>query len=548
MLDVMAVPRPGEVFAGKYLIERMVGSGKNSLVFVAQHSVTGKRFAIEWVAPKADYARHDALIDEDDTSTPADIACVSNVETSEVRDAAELVSEADDYDTSAQQVVGHFRHPNVLEVYDVGEAAGSLYTVMEWSEGESLEARIARTGPMSIADACQLLVPCMRGLHEAHSTGIVHRDLKPSNIFLCQASRSGAEVAKVLDFELASEGSGSGDTSAVVLWRGARVSKPYYRAPEQLGGLPVDRRADVYGFGAIMYEALTGRPPFAPVSYSNGSERTSRGNPALQSRSERLPRGADAIVGRAMARDVAKRFQTLHELADAFEALSSPGPYAPSPGPYPPEPSSASHEHFDSETAFEARTTFPPDGVYVPYPHGHFAGSSRMSGPTALLAVGALCFVGLIGFMAYEEWSSRRGEYLRSIELSSSVAPPHETPLASIAGVHVPQPAVEAPLPRGLDPELQAEPEAEQPTAAVETPPSREERPARATRPSSLRASPGQPSARVVERDPSIDRPRPPAQNLIPRPPAAAARDSRPSSPTPPQSNEPADLLPMHLM
>jgi serine/threonine protein kinase len=318
MPDVTALPRPGDVFAGKYLIERVIGSGKNSLVFAAQHCVTGKRFAIEWLLERSAHARHEALIDDDaDTPVAAMSGEAARLSSDQGRDAEDLVSEAHDLESSPQ-VVGHFRHPNVLEVYDVGEAAGSLYTVMEWSDGESLEARLARTGPMSLADASELLVPCMRGMHEAHCAGILHRDLKPANIFLCQASRSGPPVAKVLDFELAAASSQPSDASALVTLRGATDSKPYYRAPEQIRGRDVDQRADVYAFGAILYEVLTGRPPFAPVRYKRDEPPQTAG---LHGRTDKLPPGADRLVGRAMARDVSRRFQTLAELADAVEAL-----------------------------------------------------------------------------------------------------------------------------------------------------------------------------------------------------------------------------------
>jgi serine/threonine protein kinase len=159
MPDVTALPRPGDVFAGKYLIERVIGSGKNSLVFAAQHCVTGKRFAIEWLLQRSAHARHEALID-DDACEPAAIGGEpARVASDEVRDAGDLVSEAHDLEPSPQ-VVGHFRHPNVLEVYDVGEASGSLYTVMEWSDGESLEACLARC-------SCRVCAACTKRMPRA---------------------------------------------------------------------------------------------------------------------------------------------------------------------------------------------------------------------------------------------------------------------------------------------------------------------------------------------------------------------------------------------
>jgi Protein kinase domain len=174
----------------------------------------------------------------------------------------------------------------------------------------------------------------MRGMHEAHAAGIVHRDLKPSNIFVCQTSRSSPPVAKVLDFELATATSEPSDASALASLRGATDSKPYYRAPEQISGREVDRRADVYAFGAILYEVLTGRPPFAPVRYKRAEPPQTAG---LHGRTDKLPPGADKLVGRAMARDVSRRFQTLAEFADAIEALvRSPAPFSPRTLPGPP--------------------------------------------------------------------------------------------------------------------------------------------------------------------------------------------------------------------
>jgi serine/threonine-protein kinase len=316
MPDVTALPQPGDIFAGKYLIERLIGSGKTCLVFGARHHVTGKLFAIRWLLPTEEATRHDAVIEEEEREGDDDEESVS--------DAEEFLSD-DAHDagrpSSEHQVVGHFRHPNVLEVYDVGEEAGSLYTVMDWAEGEALDARLLRTGPLPIAEACRLLIPCMRGMHAAHAAGIVHRDLKPSNIFVYHATPSAPETVKVLDFEVASSAPVGEGAAAIVAHTGDLARQPYYRAPEQLGGLPTDHRVDVYAFGAMLYEVLSGRPPFAPTRADRPvSEISSAYSLSLQHGAQHLPRGADAIVARAMARDVEQRFQSLGELADALEA------------------------------------------------------------------------------------------------------------------------------------------------------------------------------------------------------------------------------------
>jgi len=312
MPEVTALPQPGDVFAGKYLIERVIGAGRASLVFSARDRVSGKRVAIEWSLPGT--VRHDAVLDDEDES----LAAVSGDEQGDiqaararddVRDADALVSEADQLADAEHVAIGHLRHPNVLAVYDVGEAHGSRYSVMEWADGESLEARIRSMGRMSVSEATRLLVPCLRGMHEAHAAGIVHRDLKPSNIFICHATGSASEVVKVLDFEVTAADGGEDDIASLMSRRGTTSTKPYYRAPEQFGDVETDHRVDVYAFGAILYELLTGWPPFAPIRHVNREDLTPTRQAVLQARADKLPPGADALVGRAMARDVTQRWR-----------------------------------------------------------------------------------------------------------------------------------------------------------------------------------------------------------------------------------------------
>jgi serine/threonine-protein kinase len=301
MRDRASLPQPGDVVAGKYLIERMIGSAGQSIVFGARHTGTGKRLAIKWLALESD--------DEHD-------------------DEARPLGENDEDLSAHAQVIGHFHHPNVLDIHDVGHLDGATYIVMDWLEGESLAHRLQRVRSLPLAEVYRVLAPCMRGMHEAHLAGIVHGELKPANIFICSATRYAAETVKVLDFGVSKLSSTDAELSAALARSDGSATEHLqylspeqlqYLSPEQLRGMPIDRRGDVYAFGVMVYRALAGRPPYFADSTdelmwqtASGSEPSLRGVPGV-------PPAIDALVARAMARDPQQRFPSLLELADAFE-------------------------------------------------------------------------------------------------------------------------------------------------------------------------------------------------------------------------------------
>jgi serine/threonine-protein kinase len=298
MRDRASLPQPGDVVAGKYLIERMIGSAGLSIVFGARHVITGKRLAIKWLA----------LDDPGDEE--------------EGRPAGD-----NDEDLSAHaQVIGHFRHPNVLDIHDVGHLDGATYIVMDWLEGESLAHRLQRVRSLPLAEVYRVLAPCMRGMHEAHLAGIVHGELKPANIFICSATKYAAETVKVLDFGVSKLSSTDADLStALARSDGAATEHLHYLSPEQLRGMPIDRRTDVYAFGVMMYRGLAGRPPYFAESAGELLWQTTSGSEPSLRRVPGIPPAIEAMVAQAMARDPDARFATLLELAEAFEScLRSP--------------------------------------------------------------------------------------------------------------------------------------------------------------------------------------------------------------------------------
>lgn len=149
-------------------------------------------------------------------------------------------------------------HPSIVQVFDYGETEGGApYLVMELVRGEPLGQRVVRGGPFEAAAAVQLALPLLEGLAVAHQAGIVHRDIKPENVVL-STSAAGVQ-AKLLDFGIARVARGG---EARITADGGLVGTPAYMAPEQVRGLEVDARADVWGMGALLYEVVSGRPPF----------------------------------------------------------------------------------------------------------------------------------------------------------------------------------------------------------------------------------------------------------------------------------------------
>jgi serine/threonine-protein kinase len=219
-MSVGTTLEPGQVLAGRYRVQRLLGKGGMGAVYLADDEVLGELVALK-VISSAYAADESAMI-------------------------ARFRREA----SAARKVSS----PQVIRIHDLGEARpGLLYLSMEYFSGRTLADVIAQRGVVPMKDVEDILQQIGAGLEAAHQAGVIHRDLKPSNVLIGERG-----AVKLIDFGLATTLVGDQLTAT-----GAILGTPHYMAPEQVRGKPVDARSDIYAFGALAYHLVTGRPPFA---------------------------------------------------------------------------------------------------------------------------------------------------------------------------------------------------------------------------------------------------------------------------------------------
>ena len=289
------------VLDGQYQMEALLGKGGMGAVYRARHILLGDRVAIKVLPP-------------------------------EVRTNAEWLRRF----RREGQAARRFRHPNSVTVYDLRTAAdGTIYMVMEYVEGHTLDLAIKTRGRFTAAEAFEILTPIMSVLDTAHSMGVVHRDLKPENIMIGNATENGPPVVKLLDLGIAKmreiAGGDNGGNTALTM-AGQVLGTPYYMSPEQWGEIPrdgnpeIDGRADIYSLGLVFYEMISGRRPF--VSHTLSELRrdhvTTTPKPLYEVAPD-VPRGFSAAIERATAKDRGDRQDTASQLAAELRAgLTTP--------------------------------------------------------------------------------------------------------------------------------------------------------------------------------------------------------------------------------
>jgi len=205
-------------------------------------------------------------------------------------------------------------HPNVCQIYEIGEDAGALFIAMELLEGESLADRL-RAGPMRISVALPIVTAMLAGLSAVHSRGLIHRDLKPSNVFVTPYG------VKLLDFGLARPGLDGAAPAANLTRTGIVIGTPRYMAPEQVLGDPVDARCDLFATGAILFEMLAGRPAFAGSTIIDVLHATIHEQPPALTGSPAIA-AVDRVIRRALAKHPSDRLTSADEFLEELRGLS----------------------------------------------------------------------------------------------------------------------------------------------------------------------------------------------------------------------------------
>lgn len=277
--------KPGQVVAGKYEIIEPVGSGGMSTVYCARHLLTKQTVALK-------------ILSQAIASNPQYV--------SRFQHEAKAVSK--------------LSHPNIVRMYDFDIADGMPFLTMDFLKGKPLSDLIKEKGGLAPDGVVPIFVQLCQALAHAHTEGILHRDLKPSNVIVTE--QHGTERPIVVDFGIAKIAS---DETQGLTRTGEIFGSPYYMSPEQCDGLKLDARSDIYSLGCMLFEALTGQPPFqGGTVYATIRMHLEQSPPALrsikQSLKGRLADELQSIVIKALQKDPKHRFQSMDEFCSALQA------------------------------------------------------------------------------------------------------------------------------------------------------------------------------------------------------------------------------------
>ncbi|HKA58775.1 MAG TPA: protein kinase [Gemmatimonadales bacterium] len=276
--------RPGAIFAGRYEVQEMLGAGGMGVVYRAFDRELEEPVAIKTLRPEAMAGGNVAL----------------------ERFKQEI------------RLARRIAHRNVVRTYDLGEVNGMYYLTMEYVDGTSLRQLIEASGKLPVAVALTIGKQLCRALEVAHAEGIIHRDIKPSNVVVDPSG-----FLKVMDFgiaRLANPPQGKGLTEA-----GVSIGTPDYMSPEQLAGVELDARTDLYAVGIVLFECLTGRVPYlADTPWALVAQHMEEDPPSPRALNAAVPEALAAVILKALAKDPAQRFPSASEMHDALAEVRLP--------------------------------------------------------------------------------------------------------------------------------------------------------------------------------------------------------------------------------
>ena len=422
------LPQPGAIVAQKYVISRLLGRGGMGAVYVVEHRLTGKRLALKCLLPE--HLEQPEFIER-------------------------FLREA--------QAAGRIQHRNVVDVFDVGQDGDLIYIVMELLEGKPL-GDLLRDNKLDLEEVLQIMARAMEGVAAAHKEGIVHRDLKPDNIFVCVGQSGRLDDPRVLDFGISKL---EDDASNPLTRSGVMLGTPYYMAFEQINSQrDLDQRVDVYAMGVILYEAMSGQPPYAAESVGALAIRMMTAPPVPLGRLRpELPEGLTQTVMRAIARDRDDRFPTMQALLNALK------PYASNPTKLLIPQGQGTPLRSSSRASYATDATLPAMSSVTPTPidrrlkldlhddHDHGGRSERTQGSTkTLLVVGGVALIAIIALSTLMITMRQTDEPA----ITTTAAEPTTLPAAPAPSTAAP--AIQAP--QTPAPQLVTPPVSGQPTAS----------------------------------------------------------------------------------
>ncbi|MDX1986520.1 MAG: serine/threonine-protein kinase [Candidatus Obscuribacter sp.] len=324
----------GDILDGTYILVRLLGSGAMGAVYEARHQILNRPYAIKILM------------------------------------ASPFSQEAWKRFQSEGKALARLNHPGIVGVHNMGVDKEQFpYYVMDLLSGTDLARYLKQSGPMPVAEAAALFQQLAEALSSAHKAGIIHRDIKPSNIIVQPNQRNGKPETKLVDFGIARLTDNSSRQSQNQTATGLVFGTPYYMSPEQGEGLHVDERADIYSLGCTLFEALTGRVPFAGENaFATIWMHQTAPPPSLaQATGRQFPQSIENCLKRMLAKAPAERYQSAEQLAHDLSRIArgktigttAGSTLSPETSPLSLERSPLSHMEDEDKTPFPVRRTAP---------------------------------------------------------------------------------------------------------------------------------------------------------------------------------------------